>query len=182
MVFVYNNIITYDAFPEYSSFIPCCNVPVAVDGLYQSQHIQEVYYAPEPPPQIQVVRQRLPDPPPDVIDRVVVVPQPKQYVYQVVEVPTKPPPVVRDRVVHQSPNPPLCGGTYQVKVPSKSNVVSPRLVQSSSNVQVSPKYVQASPSYIQAPPTYVQASPSYIQAPPTYVQASSVIQPAPLFY
>jgi hypothetical protein len=150
MAYIYNTIVIHDTQPSYTTFLPFCNAPISVD--YQPRHIQEIYYAPEPPPQIQVVRQRLPDPPPDVIERITVVPQPKQYVYQVVEVPTKPPPVVRQRVVHQSPNPALCGGTYHVQVPSNSNVQSPRLVQSSSNVQVVPNYVQASPSYIQQSP------------------------------
>lgn len=107
MLSTYNTVVTYDSFPSCSTFIPYCNTPVCVDGLYQAQHFQEIYYAPEPPPQIQVVRKRLPDPPPDVIERVVVVPQPKQYIYQVVEVPTKPPPIIKQRVVHQQPNTPL---------------------------------------------------------------------------
>src|SRR3984957_19697379 len=104
MVTVYNTIVTYDVLPSSTTFIPYCNAPVAVD--YQPRHYQEIIYAPEPPPQIQVVRQRLPQPPPDVIDRVVVVPQQKQYVYQVVEIPTKPPPIIRERIVHQSSNQP----------------------------------------------------------------------------
>ena len=69
---------------------------------------------------LQVVRQRLPDPPPDVIDRVVVVPQPKKFVYQVVEVPTKPPPVIQERFVPGAPKPPVCAGTYRVQVPPKA--------------------------------------------------------------
>jgi len=149
MAFVYNTTVTYDCYPSSTTFLPYCNVPIVVDTLYQPQHFQEIYYAPEPPPQIEVVRQRLPDPQPDVIERVIVVPQPKKYIYQVVEVPTKPPPIVRQRVVHQSPNPPLCGGTYRVQVPSNSNVQSPRLVQSSSVIQSPQSYIQTSPSYIQ---------------------------------
>jgi hypothetical protein len=177
MAYVYNTVYTIDTFPSFSTFLPCCNAPISVD--YQSRHFQEVYYAPEPPAQIQVVRQRLPDPPPDVIDRVLVVPQPKQYIYQVVEVPTKPPPVVRERVVHQSPNSPLCGGTYRVQVPPKSNTQSSRLIQSSSNIQPTPTYVQASPSYVQASPSYVQASPSYMQASPSYVQQAPIMITSP---
>ena len=122
MAYLYTDTYSYNYLPSYSStFLPCCNAPVAVDGLYQSKHVQEIYYAPEPPPQIEVVRQRLPDPPPDVIERVVVVPQPKKYVYQVVEVPSKPPPVVQQRVVQQAPNPNFmwwylsCSSTSKIK-------------------------------------------------------------------
>ncbi|CAF4500038.1 unnamed protein product [Rotaria socialis] len=144
-----------ECFPNYSTstFLPCCNAPVVLDSTYQARHFQEVYYAPEPAPEIQVVRQRLPDPPPDVIERVVVVPQPKKYVYQVVEVPTKPPPVVQQRVVHQAPNPTLCGGTYRVQVPHGSVANAPKLVQSAS-------YMQGSPLIQQAPISY--GSPSFM--------------------
>jgi hypothetical protein len=169
MAYTYDTVVTYDAYPSYTTFLPCCNAPVAVDGLYQQQYHQEVYYAPEPPPQIQFVRQRLPDPPPDVIERVVIVPQPKQYVYQVVEVPTKPPPVVKQRVVHQSPNPVLCGGTYRVQVPSNSSTQSPRLVQTSSTIQ-SPSNVRLAPN-VQSSTSYMQQSPiSYVQQSPSFVQ------------
>lgn len=133
MSFLCNSILDCETTGSHTTFLPCCNAPISVD--YQPQHIQEIYYAPEPPPQIQVVRQRLPDPPPDVIERVVVVPPPKQYVYQVVEVPTKPPPVIQERVVHQSPSAPLCGGTYHVKVPPKSaGQATTRVVKSTSGV------------------------------------------------
>ena len=132
MAYVYNTVINVDGNSDQTTFLPCCNTSIAVD--YQPQHIQEVYYAPEPPPQIQVVRQRLPDPPPDIIERVVVVPQPKKYVYQVVEVPTKPPPVIQERVVHQTPNAPLCGGTYHVKVPPKTTGQQTRIVKSTSGI------------------------------------------------
>ena len=177
MTFVFSSSVVYDPYSSYSTFLPYCNAPVAVDGLYQSRHFQEVYYAPEPAPQVQVIRQRLPDPPPDVIERVLVVPQPKQYIYQVVEVPTKPPPVIQQRVVHQSPNAPLCGGTYQVQVPSKGSSQSSRLVQSSSSAQISPSptYVQASPSYISTSPNYVQVSPSYVQSAPTMMTSPPMI-------
>jgi hypothetical protein len=166
MTHIYTISSDCDYYPSCSTFIPCCNVPVQTN--YQQRHFQEIYYAPEPPPQIQVIRQRLPEPPPDVIDRVVVVPQPKKYVYQVVEVPSKPPPVIQQRFVHEAPNTPLCGGTYRVPVAPNSNAQTPRLVQSSSNVQVSPSYVQASPSFVQASPSFVQASPSFVQASPSY--------------
>lgn len=149
MAYIYNNVVTYDSYPNCSSFLPYCNAQVVIE---QPQYFQEIYYAPEPPPQIQVIRQRLPEPQPDVIERVVVVPQPKQYVYQVVEVPTKPPPIIKQRVVHQSPNPPLCGGTYRVSVPPTSNPGTPRLVQSSSSIQPSSSFVQQVPySYSSAP-------------------------------
>lgn len=128
---------------NYSTFLPCCNAPIAVD--YQQQYFQEVYYAPEPAPEIQVVRQRLPDPPPDIIERVVVVPQPKKYVYQVVEVPTKPPPVIKQRVVQQAPNPVLCGGTYRVQVPHGTGGQVQKLQQSTSFVQGAPTIIQQAP-------------------------------------
>lgn len=155
----------------FSTFIPFCDVPVSVDGLYQSRHIQEIYYAPEPAPQIQFVRQRLPDPPPDVIERVVVVPQPRQYIYQIVEVPTKPPPIIQERVVHQQPNAPQCGGTYRVQVPhGVSAAPSPNVVRSSSNVQItsSPSNVKisSSPSYGQAAPMMIQSAPISYTSPP----------------
>jgi len=174
MIPVYNTVYTsnFTTYPSSTTFIPCCNVPISND--YESRRYQEVYYAPEPPAQIQVVRQRLPDPPPDVIDRVIVVPQPKQYIYQVVEVPSKPPPVVQERVVHEPPNRPLCCGTYRVQVPPNSGAQSPVLAQSSSNIQLRPaNVVQASSSYVQqASPTYIQqAAPSYIQqAVPSFIQ------------
>ena len=189
MAYVYNTVYTIDTIPSLTTFTPCCNVPVSVD--YQQRHFQEVYYAPEPPAQIQVVRQRLADPPPDVIDRVIVVPQPKQYVYQVVEVPTKPPPVVRERVVHQAPSGPLCGGSYRVSVPHNSAAKSTGLVQSSSTVQAVPNIVQSSStvqgapnivqssSTIQTVPTYIQQSPSYIQQYPSYIQQSPVVISSP---
>lgn len=174
---MYTSGFGYDPYSSFSTFLPFCNAPVAVDGLYQSRHYQEVYYAPEPAPQVQVIRSRLPDPPPDVIERVLVVPQPRQYIYQVVEVPAKPPPVIQQRVVHQSPNAPVCGGTYRVPVPSNASSQSPHLVQSSSSVQVSPSpsYVQASPSYISTAPNYVQASPSYIHSAPTMFSSPPII-------
>ncbi|CAF1084959.1 unnamed protein product [Adineta steineri] len=178
MTFVYNTGISIDSDPNFTTFLPCCNAPISVD--YQPRHYQEIYYAPEPPPQIQVVRQRLPDPPPDVIERVVVVPQPKQYVYQVVEVPTKPPPVIQERVVHQSPNAPVCGGTYRVQVPPKGSVQSTRTVRQAPTVVKSQSYTQAAPNYVQATPNFVQSTPSYIQAAPTYIQGTpSYIQSAP---
>ena len=118
MAFCYNSPTICETYSCCSTFFPYCNVPIAVDSLYQPRRFQEVYYAPEPAPQVQVVRQRLPNPPPDVIERVIVVPQPKQYVYQVVEVPTKPPAVVQERVIHEAPSLPLCGGTYHVQIPS----------------------------------------------------------------
>lgn len=144
MAYVYNTVYTIESSPSISTFIPYCNAPISVD--YQPRHIQEIYYAPEPPPQIQVVRSRLPDPPADVIERVVVVPQPKQYVYQVVEVPTKPPPIIRQRVVHQSPSSPLCGGTYQVAVAPNSKSSSTPVT-----IQASPSYVQQSPMMAASP-------------------------------
>jgi hypothetical protein len=179
MAFSLNSDLNYASMPGSSMFIPCCNVPLAVDSLYQARYYQEIYYAPEPAPQVQVIRQRLPEPPPDVIERVMVVPQPRQYIYQVVEVPSKPPPIIQERVVHQSPQAPVCGGTYQVQVPSNSNAQSPKLMRSSSSVQVSP-----SPSYVQASPTFVSASPSYVQASPAYIQQASpaFIQHAPTVY
>lgn len=144
MAYVYNTVYTIDSSPSTSIFIPYCNAPISVD--YQPRHFQEIYYAPEPPPQIQVIRSRLPDPPPDVIERVVVVPQPKQYVYQVVEVPTKPPPIIQQRVVHQSPNTPLCGGTYQVAVsPNRKTSATPVTIQQS------PSYIQQSPVMLSSP-------------------------------
>lgn len=167
MLSVYNTVYTTDPCSNPSVFIPCCNVPTYND--YQSRHFQEVYYAPEPPAEVQVVRSRLPDPPPDVIERVVVVPQPKKYVYQVVEVPAKPPPVIQQRVVHQSPNQPLCGGTYRVQVPPNSVPPSPVLAQSSSNIHVPPStYAQASsPVYVQrsGSPVYVQQYPGSYSTP-----------------
>ncbi|CAF2430205.1 unnamed protein product [Rotaria sp. Silwood2] len=133
-----NSTVCCDPCASYTTFIPCCNAPITVDCSYQPRRYQEIYYAPEPAPQIQVVRQRLPDPPPDVIDRVVVVPQPKKYVYQVVEIPTKPPPVIQQRVVHESPSAPLCGGTYHVQVPHGPTAQAPKLVQTASYVQQVP--------------------------------------------
>ncbi|CAF0826038.1 unnamed protein product [Rotaria sordida] len=127
-----------DPCASYSTFIPCCNAPITLDCSYQPRCFQEVYYAAEPAPQIQVVRQRLPDPPADVIDRVIVVPQAKKYVYQVVEVPTKPPPVVQQRYVQEAPNAPLCGGTYHVQVPHRSMTQMPKFVQSTPCVQQIP--------------------------------------------
>ena len=124
---------TYDSSPGYTTFLSCCNAPIDVDGLYEARHYQEIYYAPEPAPQIEVVRQRLPDPPADIIERILVVPQPKKYIYQVVEVPSKPPPVIRERTVQQSPSAPLCGGTYRVQVAPNSVSQAPRLVHSSSS-------------------------------------------------
>ncbi|CAF1001028.1 unnamed protein product [Didymodactylos carnosus] len=103
-------------------FSPYCDVPLDFGNLYQSRHYQQITYLPEPPAQMQVIRKRMPDPPPDVIERVVVVPQPKSYVYQVVEVPTKPPPVIQDRYVQGPANPVLCGGTLSVQVPSQTNL------------------------------------------------------------
>lgn len=180
MVIVYNTGYGFDPISTVSShttFLPCCNAPLPVDGLYQPRHFQEVYYAPEPAPQIQVVRQRLPDPPPDVIERIVVVPQPRKYVYQVVEVPTKPPPVVQQRVVHQAPNVPQCGGTYQVVVPHGSAAVASNIVQSPSNVQVSPSatYAQAAPTAFAAPMTYVQSSPSFVHSTPMTYTSPPII-------
>jgi hypothetical protein len=148
MAYIHNTVYTIiDTAPSYTTFSSYCNVPISVD--YQPRHFQEIYYAPEPPAQIQIVRQRLPDPPPDVIDRVVVVPQPKQYVYQVVEVPTKPPPVIRERVVHQAPSSPLCGGTYRVQVAPNSSSQSSTIIRSSSSI---PNYIQQSPVMISSPP------------------------------
>jgi hypothetical protein len=174
MAYIINSGIPYDIGSGYSTFLPCCNAPITVDAVYQPQHFQEVYYAPEPAPQIQVVRQRLPDPPPDIIERVVVVPQPKKYVYQVVEVPTKPPPVIQERVVHEPPNPTLCGGTYRVQVPYSTGG-APRLAQSSSGIQVPPGYAQAAPAYVQAAPQYIQATPSYGQQAPLIYSSASIM-------
>ncbi len=130
-----NSCSSFGCCPSFPPMSPCCSVPVEVDGLYQSRHFQEVYYAPEPPPRFKVVRQRLPDPPPDVIERVVVVPQPKKFVYQVVEVPTKPPPVIQERFVPGTPKAPVCAGTYRVQVPPKPPGVHVKhVVRSSSNL------------------------------------------------
>jgi hypothetical protein len=165
---------------NYSTFLPYCNAPVAVDSaLYQPKRFQEVYYTAEPAPQVQVVQQRLPEPPPDVIDRVVVVRQPKQVVYQVVEVPKKPPPVVRERFVHQPPNPPICGGTYRVQLPPNANGRLGKLPQSASTIQVLPSYVdtvapfiQTSTSFVQPRPPVIQRSTSYIQPRPSTIQTA----------
>jgi len=146
MLLINNSVYTIDSYPSSSVYVPCCNVPVYTD--YQPRHFQEIYYAPEPPPRVQVIRQRLPAPPPDVIDRVVVVPEAKQYVYQVVEVPSKPPPVIQQRYVREAPRQPICGGTYQVQVPSNSIGQSPVVIQSPSGLQLS------SSNVIQMPATY----------------------------
>lgn len=143
----------------YTTFVPYCNANIDVDSLYQARHFQEVYYAPEPAPQIEYVRHRLPDPPADVIDRVVVVPQPKKYIYQVVEIPSKPPPIIQDRVVHQPPNAPICGGTYKVQVPSGSSSSGPKLIQSTSTGRIGPSIVSSSSSFVHNMPTIVQSSP-----------------------
>ena len=177
MALVYSTAMVYDSIPNHTTYVPCCNIPVDVDGLYQARHFQEVYYAPEPAPQIEFVRQRLPDPPPDVIDRVLVVPQPKKYIYQVVEVPSKPPPIIQERVVHQPPNAPVCGGTYKVRVPHKVSGQQAQIVQSSSNVSVSPaqSYVQLAPPIVSNGATYVQSSPSFIQTEPFVYASPSII-------
>lgn len=167
MAYIYDSTFGYDILPNQGTFLPCCNAPLVVDSIYQPRHFQEVYYAPEPAPQVQVVRQRLPDPPPDVIERIVVVPQPKKYVYQVVEVPTKPPPVIQQRVVHEPPNQPLCGGTYRVQVsPNSTASRSTKLIRSSSDVQGSPIQVQAAPTYVQASPSYIQQAPVIYSSSP----------------
>jgi hypothetical protein len=176
---------------NYSTYLPYCNAPVAVDSaIYQPRHFQEVYYSAEPPPQIQVVRQRLPEPPPDVIERVVVMRQPQQYVYQVVEVPKKPPPVIQERVVQQAPKQPVCGGTYRVHVPHSANPPLPRIARSASSIQVLPTRINGViptqingiiPTHINAVPS-VQTSVSYIQPTTSYIQpTTSYIQPSTSF-
>ncbi|CAF1573300.1 unnamed protein product, partial [Didymodactylos carnosus] len=113
-------------FPSYGfgsqGFIPYCGVPLDFGNLYQPRHFRQFTYLPEPAPQMQVTRNRMPDPPPDVIERIVVVPQPKSYVYQIIEVPTKPPPVIQDHYVQGPANPVLYGGTIPVQVPSQTNL------------------------------------------------------------
>ncbi|KAI0988082.1 hypothetical protein GJ496_004605 [Pomphorhynchus laevis] len=67
---------------------------------------RQVIALPEPPPEPIYNRQRLPTPPPDIYERILVCRPPRKIMYNIVEQPTCPPPVVRNQYVMGNAEPP----------------------------------------------------------------------------
>ncbi|KAI0981845.1 hypothetical protein GJ496_005800 [Pomphorhynchus laevis] len=89
---------------------------------------RQVLYTSEPPPEQICSRRRLPTPPPDVHERIVVVRPPRQLIHEVIEKPLCPPPIIKTDFVLGPRAPPQIKSSKTVSVcPSTNNLKCDKL-------------------------------------------------------
>ncbi|KAI0984515.1 hypothetical protein GJ496_008352 [Pomphorhynchus laevis] len=103
-------------FPSYCGLGP--------NPFFCGQIIRQVFYTPEPPSEHIITRRRLPTPPPNIHERIIVIRPPRKIIHEVVEQPVCPPPIVKTNFVLGPKEPAqIISNTVNV-CPSSTNLYS----------------------------------------------------------